>query len=142
MSEIGLYGRGVTTYFGEQLRTRIFVFAVVVFGIRSRSGVSPYDEISFYGLHERQRVDFDGPSVPLTQLTGLWVPLQVTFDLVSIEELEGVAAASAESAGNVVELHLKLLDLIDASDQFAEQERNRGAGGGGRSRRRRRGVGR
>ena len=62
--------------------------------------------------------------------------LEVTFDLMSIEKLEGVAAASSQTAWNVVKLHLKLFDLIYASAEFVEKSSDRR---GTRARRRRRG---
>ena len=43
----------------------------------------------------------------------------------SIEKLEGVASTSAEAPGDVVELHLELLDLIHAANELAEEHADR-----------------
>lgn len=53
------------------------------------------NEVSFNGLHQCQGVDLHRAALPLLHISAVWVSLQLTLELMCIEELQSLRAPGA-----------------------------------------------
>lgn len=58
----------------------------------SGSRLTSDHQVPLNGLHQRQRVDLHRAALPLLDVAAVRVPLQLTLELVRVEELERLRA--------------------------------------------------